>query len=93
MRFNDFVNVTLIHIGVPNALWIHHGHGAARTTVQTPRLVHPNLAGAGQAQILDSGFAMVKRCLGVVLGAASLVVFSLVEAKKDVALEIGVGIF
>jgi hypothetical protein len=31
--------------------------------------------------------------LGVVLGAASLVVFSLVEAKKDVALEIGVGIF
>jgi hypothetical protein len=31
---------------------------------------------------------MVKCRLGVVLGTASIAIFSLVEAKKDVALEI-----
>jgi hypothetical protein len=40
----------------------------------------------------DLGFAVVKRRLCVVLGTTGFVVFALIEAKKDVPLEIGWGL-
>jgi hypothetical protein len=36
---------------------------------------------------------MVKGLLRALLGAAGLVVFALIQAKEDVALEIGAGVF
>jgi hypothetical protein len=39
------------------------------------------------------GFAVVKGLLRALLGATRLVVFALIQAKEDVALEIGIGVF
>jgi hypothetical protein len=33
MRLNDLVNIGIVHKTVPNALWVHHRHGAAGTAV------------------------------------------------------------
>jgi hypothetical protein len=92
VRFNDFVDVRVVDVRIPNPLGIDHRHRAARTSVKAAGLVHPNFAGARQAKGLDLGFAMVKSSLCVVLGTARLIVFALIEAKKDVPLEIGWGL-
>jgi hypothetical protein len=85
VRFNDFVNISIVHKTVPNALWIHHRHRAAGTAVKATRFVHANLAFATQISLFDQHFAAVKAFLGMVLGAAVFAVFALIRAKKDVA--------
>jgi hypothetical protein len=92
VRFDDLINVCVVNVRVPNPLGINHRHRAARTPVKAAGLVHPNFAGARQTKGLDLGFATVKSGLCIVLGTARLIVFALIEAKKDVPLEIGWGL-
>jgi hypothetical protein len=88
---HDLVDIGLVDKGVPNGLGVDHHDGAARTTVEAARLVHAHLAGAQDACRFGLRFAVVKRLLRLVLGAAGLAVVALVEAKKDVALVIRIG--
>ena len=77
VRFDDFVDVRCVHIGVPGALGVDHGHGAARAAVQATGLVHTHLAGTRQPGGLDLGLAAVKTRLSVVVGAAVFTVGAL----------------
>jgi hypothetical protein len=85
MRFDDIVNVVVVHKAVPHTLGVHHRHRAARAAVQTTRFVHADLPLAAQIGFFDQLFAAVKALLRMVLEAAVFTVFALVEAKKDVA--------
>ena len=60
MAVDNFVNVLLIHIGVPDAFWIDHRHRAAGAAVQTAGFVHPDLARPRQAQGFDAAFAVIE---------------------------------
>jgi hypothetical protein len=88
---HDFVDIGLVDKGVPNGLGVDHHDRAARTAVEAASFVDAHLAGAQDACRFGLRFAVVKRLLRLVLGAAGLTVVALVEAKKDVALVIRVG--
>jgi hypothetical protein len=88
MLVHNFIDIGRVEVAVPHALRIHDGHWTARTPIHAPRLVHPDLTWPGQARRANPGFAMVKRSLRLMLSATVFTVFTLIEAKKDVALEI-----
>ena len=91
VRFDDFVNILGIHIGVPNRFRVDHGDRTGAATVQTARLVHPDFAGPGQTGGFHLEFAAVKARLRLVVGTAFFAVFTLVEAKKDMPPVVGRG--
>ena len=89
VRFHDVFDVLQIHIAVPGTFGVNHRHWPGGAAVQASGLVHPHFARASQALGFDQLFAMVKRFLGVMLGAALLAVFAFIQAKEDVALVVG----
>lgn len=86
VRLNDFIDVTEVDIAVPGTFRVNHRNRTRRTPVQTPRLVHPHLAGAVKPRLLDARLAMVESGLGLVLGTASLAIGTFVETEEDVVL-------
>ena len=90
MRFDDFIDVGLVDIGVPNRLWVDHHHGAAGTAIQTPRLVDTHATLAVESQGFDPGFAVLPRLLRSVVGATGFAAFALVQTKKHMVLVVGV---
>ena len=88
VRLNNFVNVMLINVAVPNRLRVHHQHRTRSTTVQTTGLVNAYLPGTAQAGVFDARLAMIKRGLRPVMRAGVLAVTALIEAKENMALVI-----
>jgi hypothetical protein len=86
--FHDFIDILQIHVGVPDAFRVHHGHRATRTPVHATSFVDPDLSGAGQICSFDGQFAPVECRLRLVLGAALFAVFAFIEAKEDVPLKV-----
>lgn len=85
---DDVRDVGFVNVGVPVAFWIHHSHRAGCTAIQTPRLVDAYLPCAIKTHLFDQRFAVVESGLRPVPGTARLAVWALVEAKKDVSLEV-----
>jgi hypothetical protein len=78
MCINDFINVTLINGGVPDALWINDHHRTMLTAIQTSGFIHSDFPRACQTQLFTTEFGVVKESLGIVLGTTVLAVFTLV---------------
>jgi hypothetical protein len=91
MRFDDFIDVVIVDIGVPNRLGIHHQHRAAGTPVQATSLVDTHAIDAIDAELFDLGFAMFPSGLRLVIRATRFFIFPLVEAKKYVVFEVALG--
>ena len=84
VTFNNFIHIVVVHHRVPNTFWIHHRHGAACTAIQATRFIHARTTNAGKACSFNLRFAVVKRFLRTVVGAAILAVVSLIQAEKNV---------
>ena len=82
---DDFIDVGLVHIGVPNRLWVDHHHGAAGTAIQTPRLVDTHATLAVESQGFDTGFAVLPRLLRSVVGATGFAAFALLGMSNRTA--------
>jgi hypothetical protein len=85
VRFDDVLNVVVVDKAVPHALGVNHRDGAASAAIQAAAAVDADAAFAHQTGLFDQFFAVVKAFAGVVLGAAVLAIFALIDAKKDVA--------
>ena len=82
VRLDDFVNVVLVHIAVPNPPGRPQPLGRPHSDPDT-RLYSPALGRASQTSSLDLGlFAAVERSLGMVLRTTGFPVRALVETKK-----------
>jgi hypothetical protein len=88
MLVNDFIDVFLIDIGVPDAFGINHQYRSFLATVQAAGLVDADLARAIQVKRLDAALGMFLRGLRTAIGAAWTPVFALVQAKKYMLLVI-----
>ena len=86
VRRNDFIDICLVHIRVPNCFRVHHSDRPPRATVQATGFVDADLAGAQQAQRLGLRLAMVERLYRALVCTALLARFALVGAEKDVPL-------
>lgn len=92
MGFDDFVDVALIHKGVPDSFRINHGDGPTGATVQAARFIDPDFARPRQPRSLDLRFAAIKSLLCTVIGAAFLCTLALVQAEKNMAFVVGIGL-
>ena len=90
MRFDDFIDVGLVDIGVPNRLWVDHHHRATGTAIQTPCLVDTHAPLAMEPQGFDAGFAVFLCLLRGMIGATVFAAFALVQTKKHMVLVVGV---
>jgi hypothetical protein len=82
----DLVNVLHIDKAVPNSFRVYHCHRTSSAAVQTACFVHSHLAGPGQSGRLHLLLTTVKSRLCLMLGAASLAIFALIETKENVPL-------
>ena len=81
---NDFVDVALVYVGVPNVIWIDDQHRPLGTTVQTAGEVDTHLALAIEIELLDAILGVAANTLRVVLIATRAAVVALVDTEKDV---------
>ncbi|MBN8830161.1 MAG: TraB/GumN family protein, partial [Sphingomonadales bacterium] len=77
MRLDDFIDVRLIDIAVPDGLRVHHCDRATRATVKTARAVDAHAARPEQAEGLGARLATGKSVFGLVVGAAGFATFTL----------------
>ena len=89
MRLDDFVNVVQVNIAVPSSFRIDHSDRSTSAAIQATCLVDPDLPWSRKPCLLHQGLATVITLLGLMLNAAVLTTFSLVQTKKDVAFVIG----
>ena len=86
---DDLVNVIAIDVGVPNSFWINDDTGSLRTAVEATRTVDPDPARTGETEFLDSPLGIVAHGLRIVVSAAGLAAFALVNTEKDVIPVVG----
>jgi hypothetical protein len=91
MRFDDFINVVIVDIGVPNRLGIHHQHRPAGTPVQATGLVDTHAIDAVDTELFNLSFAMFPSGLRLMIRATRFLIFPLVQAKKYVVFEVALG--
>lgn len=89
MGLDDFVNILVVHIGVPDCLRIDHCYRAGGAAVQATRLVDSYLARSGQSGGFDLKLAPIKALLRVLPGATFLSVLSVVETEEYMSLVVG----
>jgi hypothetical protein len=88
VRLNNLVDISLVHVGVPNGFRVDHRNRPTRASIKTARLVDAYAAGAVQACRLHSGLAVIKGLLRTMLSAASLISLALIETKENVSFEV-----
>jgi hypothetical protein len=83
MLLNDFINIGLIVVLIPNTLRVNHHHWALSASVQTTGIINTDFF---QLQVLDPLFSMVTQTLGIMLHAIrfTLGIVTLMRAKKYV---------
>jgi hypothetical protein len=87
---DNFIDVFLIYIGVPNTFRIHHTHWSLLTTVKTSGLVDAHLALPGHAQLLYPAFCIVTQYSrsALIAGRTLSVRPTIVGTEKQVSLEV-----
>ena len=87
MLFEDFVDVGLVHVGVPDPFGVDDEQRALVAAVHAAGAVDAAFAFAVQASLLDLFFQVVAHALAAGVAAALGAVVALVGAEKDVVLE------
>ncbi len=86
---DDFVDVVLIHVCIPDPFRVHDDGRALLASVQAARHVDPNLALTGKTQRLDFGLGIVAHLLGTAFRTAYTAVLAIIDAEKDMTTIIG----
>ena len=88
VRFDDFIHISLINIGIPGTFRINHAHRPFLTPVQAARLVDAYPAFTGQAQFPDLFLGVIPNLRRTTLVAvrAVRVRAAIVDAKEDMSL-------
>jgi hypothetical protein len=87
MLLDDFIDVFLIHIRVPDIFRIDHDDRALIATVEASRIIDPYPPGlAVQPEGLDARFSIVPHGLGSVIITADGARLPLIYAEKYMAL-------
>ena len=81
---DDFVDVMLIHIGVPDAFGIDRDHWALRTAIHATRVVNPALSRGVEFERFDFFLGVIAHGLRTLGGTAGFAALALVYAKKYV---------
>ena len=90
---NDFVDIVLVDVGVPDVVRIDDHHRAFGTTVHATRQINAHPAFAAQVQLLDAILGVAANTLRVMLVAALASVVALIDTEKYVMLVITHGKF
>ena len=88
VRFNNFVDIVLINIGVPDRFGIDHSHRPRGAAIQATGFVDADLACTRQTRFFNLRLAAVKAFLGAVISATVLTAAALVQAKEYMPLVI-----
>lgn len=83
---DDFIDILLINIAVPDRFRIHDHDRPLLAAIQTAGLVDANFAGAGHAERLDALLAVVPDPAGAMILATSLATVALVTAEENMTL-------
>jgi hypothetical protein len=83
---NNFVDVVLVDIGVPNGLRVYHQDRTFVATVQTAGIIDPDLALAGELERLDLILGIGAHLTGAMIVAANFARLALVDAEENVSL-------
>jgi len=87
MFFDDFIDIFLIDIGVPDVIWVDHGDRSFAATIQATGDIHPDRAFAfGYTQFFGALFGVISHCLRIILLTTLGSVLAQIGAKKDVPL-------
>jgi len=90
MLIDDFVDVFLIHIGVPDLFRINDHHGPLLAAIQATGLVDPDLSLAVLTGFLEPLFRIITELRRPTLRATPSTIFAKVLAEKNMVLEIRV---
>jgi len=84
MLFDDFIEITFIHVCIPGALGINHDDRALVAAIHASGGVDADLVQvAGNAEFLDLVLHVIARLLRPVVVAAGAAVLALVGAEKN----------
>jgi hypothetical protein len=87
MLLDDFIDIFLIHIRVPDIFRIHHDDGTLVATVKAPGIVDPySFCLAVQPERLHTGFSIIPHGLGPMIITANGPWFPLIHTEKYMAL-------
>jgi len=79
---DDFVDVGLVDVGIPDSLWVDDDHRTFIATVHASGLVDPHLAFSLEAEFADAVLGIGAKFARAAVVAACLAVLALVAAEK-----------
>ena len=82
MLVDDFLDVVLVHVGVPGLLGIAHHHRVLLAAVEAASLVDANLAGTAVFQFLEPALGVIAQLGCTAAVAALLALLALVQQKN-----------
>ena len=85
---DNLIDIGRIDIAIPDALWVDHHDRAFVTSIKASRTINSNLAGPVFLQGLDSIFCVRLQVARTTVRATGGPIFTLVNAEKNVFLEI-----
>jgi hypothetical protein len=86
---DDFVNILLIDIAVPDVVGIDHYDRTFTAAIQTPGSIDTDFAGTGDTQFLAALFRVIAHCLGIEALTAGGTVGAQVNAEEDMISVVG----
>jgi hypothetical protein len=85
---NDFVNIVLIDIGIPNAFRVYDDGRPFIATIETASLIHPDVSFPGNLKFLDACLRIIAYCLRAMVVTARAPIVALIATEKDMMFEI-----
>src|SRR5262252_2271907 len=88
VAIDDLVDIVLVDVRVPNCFRVHDHARSLVTTIKTSRLVDPDLAWTGEAELFDTLLGVRLHLRGIVVCTTCRTVVAYVEAEEDMTFEI-----
>jgi hypothetical protein len=85
---NDFVNIVLIDIGIPNAFRVYDEGRSFIAAIETAGLIDPDASLPGNLELLDARFCIVAYCLRAMVVAARAAIVALIATEKNMMFKI-----
>ena len=89
MLLNNFIQVLLVYVGIPNLFRVHHQHRTFFTPIKATCGIDPYPALTGQAALLNAGFYITPHLQRIMPLTARSTIIALIGAEKDMVTVVG----
>ena len=84
MLVDDFIDIDLIHVGVPHPLRVDGDHRPLVSALHAARVIDAAQSGRGKFKRFDALFCVIAHGLSAFVGATGATVVALIDAKENV---------